>query len=160
VLDVDVPLIAAMEGHAVGGGLALGLLADIILIARESRYGANFINMGITPGLGMTRLLECVVAPTIAHEMLYGGQLFKGSHFEGRSGFNYILPRDQVLPKAMDLAARIAEKPRLALMMLKQTLSIPKKRMALESRPVEANMHRIVFGEPDILRTIEANYNE
>jgi polyketide biosynthesis enoyl-CoA hydratase PksI len=158
VLDVPVPVIAAMEGHAVGGGLALGLCADIILIARESSYGCNFMNLGFTPGLGTTRLLEHVLSPAIAHEMLYTGQVFRGTHFEGRSGFNYILPRAQVRPQAMDLAARIAEKPRPAIEALKRVLSLGKRQAFEEARTAEAMMHTITFAGPDVRRLIEENY--
>jgi polyketide biosynthesis enoyl-CoA hydratase PksI len=158
VLDLPVPVIAAMEGHAVGGGLALGLCADIILIARESSYGCNFMNLGFTPGMGTTRLLEHVLSPAIAHEMMYTGQFFRGAHFEGRSGFNYILPRELVRPKAMDLAARIAEKPRQAVEVLKHVLAMDKRQAFEATRTVEPLMHAITFAGPDIRRLIEENY--
>ena len=158
VLDLPMPVIAAMEGHAVGGGLALGLCADIILIGRESSYGCNFMNLGFTPGMGTTRLLEHVLSPAIAHEMMYTGQFFHGAHFEGRSGFNYILPRAQVRPKAMDLAARIAEKPRIAVEALKRVLSMPKRQAFEASRTAEAMLHAITFAGPDVRRLIEENY--
>ncbi len=158
VLDVPVPVIAAMEGHAVGGGLALGLCADIVLIARESVYSCNFMNMGFTPGMGVTRLLEHVLSPAIAHEMMYTGQFFRGAHFDGRSGFNYVLPRAQVRPKAMDLAARIAEKPRPALEVLKRVLSTGKRQAFEATRTTEAMMHAITFAGPDVRRLIEENY--
>ena len=63
VLDLPILVVAAMAGHAIGGGLALGLCADIILLSRESRYGASFMNMGFTPGMGITKLLEHVMSP-------------------------------------------------------------------------------------------------
>jgi len=160
VLDVPVPTIAAMEGHAIGGGLALGLCADVVLIARESRYGCGFMNLGFTPGLGTTRLLENVVSRAVAHEMLYGGEPLKGGHFEGRSGFNYILPRSQVRPKALEVAQRIAEKPRVALVALKQVLATPKRVAFESSRAEEILMHRISFAQPDIAQLIGSQYGE
>ncbi|MEI8256735.1 MAG: polyketide synthase [Deltaproteobacteria bacterium] len=158
VLDLPVPTLAAMEGHAIGGGLAIGLCADLVLIARESRYGASFMNMGFTPGMGITSLLEHVMTPAMAHEILYTGEAFKGRHFEGRSGFNYILPRGEVLAKAMDLAHRIAEKPRVALETLKRTLSLPKRQAFERTRTVETMMHQISFAQADIGRIISENY--
>jgi polyketide biosynthesis enoyl-CoA hydratase PksI len=158
VLDVPVPVIAAMEGHAVGGGLALGICADIVLIARESSYGCNFMTLGFTPGMGTTRLLEHVLSPALAHEMLYTGQCFHGSHFEGRGGFNYILPRAQVRPKAMDLAARIAEKPRVAVEALKRVLSADRRAAYEAARSSEAAMHALTFAGADVRRLIEDNF--
>ena len=160
VLDVPVPVIAAMEGHGVGGGLALGLAADIVMIARESRYGATFMNMGFTPGMGMTRLLQHVVSPAIAAELLFSGELKKGSWFEGRSGFNAILPRAEVLPRARDLAARIADKPRPSLELLKRTLSIGRRQAFEETHTLESLMHMLSFSGPEVLRRIEEQHGQ
>ena len=160
VLELPVPTIAAMEGHAIGGGLALGVAADLVLISRESRYGCSFMNMGFTPGMGVTRLLEHVLSPALAHEMLYGGEPMKGTRFEGRSGFNYVLPRSEVRPKALELAARIAEKPRLALRALKQTLALPKRQAYEVARVAEAQMHEVTFSQAGIRRMIEDSYVE
>jgi polyketide biosynthesis enoyl-CoA hydratase PksI len=160
VLDVPVPVIAALEGHGVGGGLALGLAADIVMIARESRYGATFMNMGFTPGMGMTRLLQQVVSPAIAAELLFSGELKKGSWFEGRSGFNAILPRAEVLPRARDLAARIADKPRKSLELLKRTLSIGRRQAFEETHTLESLMHLLSFSGPEVLRRIEEQHGQ
>jgi polyketide biosynthesis enoyl-CoA hydratase PksI len=158
LLEIPVPLIAAMEGHAIGGGLALGLCADITLIARESRYGCTFMNLGFTPGMGVTRLLESMVPPAVAHEMMYTGEAFKGSHFADRGGFNYVLPRAQVRPKALELAASIADKPSVALTSLKRVLAAGKRQAFEASRADEVLLHTISFAQPDLLRRIEERY--
>jgi polyketide biosynthesis enoyl-CoA hydratase PksI len=158
VLDVPVPIVAAMEGHAVGGGLALGCCADIVLVARESRYGASFMNMGFTPGMGLTRLLEHVPSPAIAHEQLYTGEFRKGADFLGAGGFNAILPRAEVQPRAFETAWRIADKPRPALEMLKRVLSIGRRQAFEETRTLEALMHGLSFGQGDVRRRIEDEY--
>ncbi len=158
MLEVPIPTIAAMEGHAVGGGLALGLCCDIVLMAKESRYGCSFMNMGFTPGMGTTRLLQYAVGEFIAAEMMYGGEFFRGSHFEKNSNINYILPRKKIMRKATQIARRIAEKPRFALELLKNDLSIPKRRAFEESRIHEAAMHQICFSEPETIKLIKENY--
>lgn len=160
VLDVPVPVIAAMEGHAIGGGLALGAAADIVVIARESRYGASFMNMGFTPGMGITRLLQHVMSPALAAELLFTGEPKKGAFFEGKSGFNAILPRAEVLPRAMTMAARIAEKPRLSLEILKRTLSIGRRQAFEETHTLESLMHRVSFAAPDVLARIEDHHDQ
>lgn len=160
MLDVPVPTIAAMQGHATGGGLALGLCADIVVMARESRYGASFMNMGFTPGMGMTRLFEHVLSPAIAQELLYTGEFRKGADFIGAAGVNYILPKSQVCAKAIDVAERIAEKPRCSLELLKRTLSIRRRQAFEESRTLEAMMHSITFTQDEIRDRIEGEYVE
>lgn len=158
LLDVPIPTIAACEGHAVGGGLALALCCDLILLARESRYGASFMNMGFTPGMGITRLLQDAVGPFVAAEMLLGGQFFRGSHFAERSAFNYVLPRSQVLHRAMRVAGRMAEKPRFALELLKRHLSVGRRRTFETARTEEAAMHQICFAHPETQALIAENY--
>ena len=155
LFDCAVPVVAAMAGHATGGGFALGLAADIILLGEDSRYGFTFMNMGFTPGMGTTRLCEHVLSPAIAHELLYTGELRRGSRFAG-SGINHVLPRPQVEPAALDLAARIADKPRLALTALKRTLSQPRRRAFEGSLTDESLMHQITFSSA--ARRIEDDY--
>jgi len=157
ILDLPVPSIAAMEGHGIGGGLALGVACDLVVMAKESRYGCSFLDLGFTPGMGLTKLLEHVLSTAMAHELLYTGENLKGSRFVG-SGVNYVLPRNEVLPKAMDLAARIAEKPRYALETLKRTLSIGRRQAFESTRTTEALMHEVCFAQPEVKRRIEDNY--
>jgi polyketide biosynthesis enoyl-CoA hydratase PksI len=154
LLDVETPVIAAMSGHALGGGLALGICADLTVIARESRYGATFINLGFTPGMGLTRLLEHALGVPTAHEMLLTGQAFRGSHLENRGAFNYVVPRKEVLKKAQELAALLAEKPRTAMTALKLSLSSKKRQLFEEARTAECLMHQITFFSPEVDRAI------
>lgn len=158
LLDLPVPVIAAMAGHAIGGGFALGLSADLVVIARESRYGLSFMNMGFTPGMGTTRLLEHCLSPAVAHELLYTGKAIKGALLNGGAGFNAVLPRREVEARAFDLAARISEKPRRSLCVLKRVLSLPKRQAFETARTFESLMHEITFKASDIERLIEENY--
>jgi len=160
LLEVPVPTIAAMTGHAVGGGLTLGLCCDIVLMARESRYGCSFMNMGFTPGMGTTQLLELAVGPFVAAEMMFGGKMFRGSHFESRAGVNYVLPRAKLAGRAYDIARRIAEKPRASLLLLKRELSLAKRQRFEQARTSEAFMHELSFALPETRALIEEGYLE
>lgn len=159
VLDLPIPVVAAMAGHAIGGGLALGLCADVIVLARESRYGASFMNMGFTPGMGITKLLEHVMSPALAAEILFSGEPRRGKDFIGSTGVNYILPRAEVEDRALAVAARIAEKPRTSLLLLKRTMSLPRRQTFEATRTMESFMHEISFGQPDAAKRIEENYD-
>jgi polyketide biosynthesis enoyl-CoA hydratase PksI len=160
LLDIAVPTISAMEGHATGGGLALGFAADIIVVSNESRYGASFMNMGFTPGMGITRLLEHALSAAVAHELLYTGEFRRGSELADKGGINHVLPKVRVRPKAFDIAAQIAEKPRRSLELLKRSLSIGRRQAFEESRTVESLMHAITFSQRDIAERIENEYVE
>jgi polyketide biosynthesis enoyl-CoA hydratase PksI len=160
ILDIPVPTIAAMEGHATGGGLALGLCADLVILARESRYGASFMSMGFTPGMGITKLLEHVLSPAMAHELLYTAEYRRGRDFAERSGVNHVLPRAEVRRKAFDLAASIAEKPRVALETLKRALSLGRRQAFEATRTIESMMHDITFAQDAVRQRIEDEYVE
>jgi polyketide biosynthesis enoyl-CoA hydratase PksI len=159
LLCCPVPVIAAMAGHATGGGLALGLAADIVLMADESRYGFPFMDMGFTPGMGATVLCEHVLPPAVAHELLYSGEMRRGSAF-ARTGVNHVLPRAEVLPRAVDLAERIAAKPRAAVEALKRTLSLPRRRAFELSLTTESLMHQITFRAAGAAQGIRDGYVE
>jgi polyketide biosynthesis enoyl-CoA hydratase PksI len=149
LLECPLPCISAMAGHAVGGGFALGMAADMVLIAQESRYCLNFMDLGFTPGMGTTRLLEHVLSAAVAHELLYSGEARRGRDFIGCCGINYILPRADILPRALDLAQRIAEKPRPALVLLKRVLSLKRREAFEAARTQETLMHTISFGHAE-----------
>lgn len=158
LLEVPVPTIAAMAGHAVGGGLVFGLACDVVLLGKESRYGANFMELGFTPGMGTTRLLQIAVGEHVAAEMMYGGQYFRGSHFEGKGSINYVLPKQKVESRARKVAQRFADKPRFALSLLKRSLALPRRKAFEEARAVESMMHEVCFSRPETRERIAENY--
>jgi len=155
LLDVEVPIVAAMAGHAIGGGLVLGICCDITVAARESRYGATFMQYGFTPGLGSTLLLEYAMGSALAHEMLLTGRTFRGTHFENRGAFNHVVPRSDVCRRALTIARDLADKPRLPLVTLKCALSSRKRALFEAARTQEALMHDITFATADVTRRID-----
>lgn len=159
LLDCPVPVIAAMAGHATGGGFALGLAADIVLLGEESRYGFTFMNMGFTPGMGTTCLCEHVLSPAIAHELLFTGELRRGAAF-ARTGINHVLPRREVEAKGREVALRIADKPRPAVEALKRALSLPRRRAFEMSITTESFMHAMTLGAAAAAHRLEDEYVE
>lgn len=158
ILDIPFPVISAMAGHAIGGGLALGLCADIVIMAEESRYGCSFMNLGFTPGMGITRLMEHFMSPAIAHELLYTGQNWRGVDFKGKANFNHIVPKVEVEPLALNLAMAIAEKPTSSVQVLKRYLSINRRKIFEETHSMETIMHELTFNQPYTLHLIKENY--
>jgi polyketide biosynthesis enoyl-CoA hydratase PksI len=161
LLELPQPSIAAMTGAAVGGGLVFGLACDLVFMARESRYGCNFMDLGFTPGMGTTRLLQAAVGPYVAAEMMMGAQYFRGADLAARGAqVNGVLPRAEVEARALDVAARLCDKPRAALLLLKRGLGLPRRLAFEEARTLESMMHEICFADPATQATIRENYRE
>ncbi len=158
LLNIPIPVIAAMEGSAVGGGLTLALYSDIIIAAEESRYGFSFMNMGFTPGMGTTAFAIEAFGYYTGFEMMITGDYKKGRELKGKCNFNYILPKAEVLPKAIEIAQAIAEKPRTSLELLKKYSSMKRRKILEETSTIEAFMHKISFNQPDVQRLIKENY--
>jgi len=159
LVHASFPVIAAMEGHAVGGGMVMAACCDIVLAARESRYGVVFMGLGFTPGMGCTKLLAEMVGPNIANEMMFTAGRFKGSHLAEKStNINYILPKKQIMKKAEDIALQISEKNIKSVYLLKYAISAKKKKLLIEARVQEDFMHRQSFGFPETKATIEEFY--
>lgn len=140
LLDVPVPIVAAAEGDTLGGGLALLLAADLLVVASESRHAANFMKLGITPGMGITHLLGTILGPALARELLYTGRSIRGSELP-TGAVNAVVTRDEVRDRASDLAWAIAEHDRDNLRLLKRSLSLPTRRALEEAMTMESLMH-------------------
>ncbi len=108
VLDLDVPVIAAMNGHTVGGGFGLTLLADIRVANVDAKYGANFARLGIHSGLGISYLLPRLIGLAHASELLFTGKLIPGDEALRIGLVTHAVQADEVLPRAMGLARAIA----------------------------------------------------
>ena len=159
IVHASFPVIAAMEGHAVGGGLVMAACCDMVLAARESRYGVVFMGLGFTPGMGCTKLLQGLAGPQLANEMMFTAKRFRGSELANMwHNFNYILPRAEIIPKATSIAQQIAEKNRDSIYLLKYAVSAEKKKLLIEARVQEDYMHRITFAFPETRRNIEELY--
>jgi enoyl-CoA hydratase/carnithine racemase len=159
LLDIPVPTIAAMAGHAVGGGLVLGLWCDHVLMAEESLYGANFMALGFTPGMGSTFIVEDVFGPTLGREMLYTGRMMTGGELRARGATGVtVMGRDSVETAALALAEEISANPVTSLRLLRETL-VERRREALEQAiRDELAMHQAVFADATTRARIAREY--
>jgi enoyl-CoA hydratase/carnithine racemase len=157
VLDIPLPTIAVMAGHAIGGGFALGLLSDLPLLAEESLYGMNFMALGFTPGMGSTVLLEDALGPRPARELLFTGRLVKGRELLA-AGFPAVVPKTDVRRRALDLAHEVAAAPREALVALKAMLAGRRRERLLRAVEEERRAHEALFARADTTRLIAERY--
>ena len=121
VLDIEVPVIGALNGHTVGGGFGLSLVCDLRVANRESKYGANFARLGLHSGMAVSYLLPRIIGPSKAAELLFTGRLVKGDEAERLGIVGQAVAPDEVLPTAMALATEIAECAPVAVRMMKRS---------------------------------------
>ncbi|MEO2219442.1 polyketide synthase [Chromobacterium vaccinii] len=155
-LNCPLPVVAAMQGHGIGGGFVLGLFADMAVLARESVYTANFMKYGFTPGMGATLVLPEKLGPALAQEMMLGAGNYRGEELQRRGALFPVLPREQVLPHALELAASLAEKPRQSLVALKRHLSASLRARLPAFIEQELELHEQTFHQPEVRERIEA----
>jgi enoyl-CoA hydratase/carnithine racemase len=121
VLDIAVPVVAALNGHTVGGGFGLAMCCDIRIGARGAKYGANFTRLGLSPGMAISYILPRLVGVSRAAEMLFTGRLVDGDEAE-RIGLLTAVDAAAVLPRAMELARAIAASAPVAVRETKRAL--------------------------------------
>ena len=116
------PVIAAVQGGAIGGGLGLSLVADFRIGCPESRFSANFSRLGFHQGFGTTVTLPRVVGPQNAAMMMLTGRRLKGQESFDIGLIDYLVPLNEVRSKAIELAEEISEAGPLAVQSIRATI--------------------------------------
>jgi enoyl-CoA hydratase len=111
MLLVPQPIIAAVNGDAIGLGLTMALFADMTVVADDARLGDTHIKVGLVAGDGGAVIWPLLVGPQRAKEFLMRGKLIKGAEAAAMNLVNYAVPREQVLEEANRIAAEIAAQP-------------------------------------------------
>ncbi|MEE2663285.1 MAG: enoyl-CoA hydratase-related protein [Myxococcota bacterium] len=122
VLELEVPVIGALGGHAIGGGLGLALVCDMRVANEDAKYGANFTKLGLHPGMATTYLLPRIVGVPRAAELLLTGRLIDGREAEHIGLANYALPAAEVDVRARELAEACAQAAPIANRWTKRSL--------------------------------------
>jgi len=116
------PVVAAVQGAAIGGGLGLALVADFRVACKQSKFSANFVRLGIHPGFGLTHTLPALIGQQKAALMFYTGRRIDGEQAFDWGLADLFCEQDQVREQAMALASEIAEGAPLAIRSIKETL--------------------------------------
>ena len=116
------PIIAVVQGGAIGGGLGVSLVADFRIASPESRFSANFAKLGFHQGFGTTITLPRVVGNQNAAMMLLTGKRLKGDEALKIGLADHLVPHDQLMEKAIELASDIAASGPLAVEAIRSTI--------------------------------------
>jgi enoyl-CoA hydratase/carnithine racemase len=133
------PIVVAVHGAAVGGGLGLAMVADFRVACPKTRFSANFTRLGFHPGFGLTVTLPLVIGPTKAAMMLYTSRRVTGEEAHAMGLADVLVPQAEVREAALKLAAEIAENAPLGLIATRATM-----RGDLADRVLKATEHELV----------------
>ncbi|MFT4519154.1 MAG: enoyl-CoA hydratase/carnithine racemase [Halioglobus sp.] len=114
LLDYPKPVIAAINGHAIGVGITMVLACDVRIAADTAKFGLTFAKMGILPGLGSTYLLPKLIGSANAKELVLSARVFLAPEAASMGLVTQVFPADQLLSEAKEMAiAMIQSKPQV-----------------------------------------------
>lgn len=160
LLDCQLPTISAMQGHALGGGLAFGCYADLIIMAEECLYSTNFMRYGFTPGMGATYIVPKKLGELLGQEMLFSAKNYHGGELKERNAQVMVIKKNEVISTALSLAKELAEKPLISLKILKahRVQKIKEELPAIIEQ--EVAMHEITFKLPEVQERVEKMFGQ
>ena len=123
IKEINIPIVASVEGYALGGGMELALLCDIIIASKESKFGQPEINLGLIPGIGGTQRLKNSLGKYNASYLCMSGEIISGTKAYELGLVSVLLDKVNFLEEVIKIANQIAEKPKSSLIEIKKLIS-------------------------------------
>ena len=143
------PIIAAVQGYAVGGGFELVLSCDIVFAAENAKFGFPEVNLGVMPGAGGTVKLTKTIGPRKALEWLWTGEYFDAKKAYEYGLVNRVLPVEVLFDEAMAFANKVATQPPLSIRLIKDTVTKAVDLSIYESMQYERKNFYLLFATDD-----------
>ncbi|MFC1895224.1 enoyl-CoA hydratase/isomerase family protein [Thermodesulfobacteriota bacterium] len=138
VMDIPVPTIAAINGHAIGAGCTLALACDMRIASTTAKLGLGFVRIGLHPGMGTTYFLPRLVGTPRAYELLLTGEPITGEEAARIGLVNRAVEPEQVMAEARELARRIVAGPPEVIRRMKESIGASHTRGLSETLDLEA----------------------
>jgi enoyl-CoA hydratase len=123
VEKLEKPVIAAVNGSCLGGGCEIAMGCDIIIASEKAKFGQTEINIGIIPGGGGTQRLQRLIGTCRAKELIYTGDIIGAEEADRIGLVNRVVPMDELMPTAKEMAKKIATKSAAALKLAKTAIN-------------------------------------
>lgn len=143
------PVIAMINGFALGGGCELALACDIRLASEKARFGQPEINLGIIPGGGGTQRLTRLVGEGKSMEIILSGEMIDAQTARNLGLVNHVYAPEELEAKTFELAEKIAEKSPIALQMAKEAVKLASRSNLDEGLRREVDLFAICFSTAD-----------
>jgi enoyl-CoA hydratase len=147
--DLTFPVIAAVNGFALGGGCELALSCDFIYASDVAKFGQPEVNLGVIPGFGGTQRLARRVGIGMARELIYSGEIIGADRALAIGLVNAVIAKDELLPRVRALATTIADKAPLAVAQAKRAMLRGADRDLTAAAELEAQAFATLFGTSD-----------
>lgn len=156
LLTLDIPTIAAINGHAIGAGAAFTLACDIRLIASGARLSFTFLNLGLHPGMATTHLLPLLAGSSVAADLIFSGRQIEAAEALRCGLVSRVLVPEHLLDEAQALAEQIAAKPADAVQLTKRALVRPKVDGLEAALDYEATAQAHSYASPELRAALAA----
>ena len=142
-------VIAAVAGHALGGGCELALLCDFIIAADTARFGQPEITLGIMPGLGGTQRLTRIIGKSKAMDLCLTGRMMDAAEAERCGLVSRIVPADKLMDETLAVAEKVASMSRPIAMMVKESVNRAFETTLAEGVRFERRLFHSTFATED-----------
>jgi enoyl-CoA hydratase len=156
LLDVAVPIVCGLNGHAMGLGASIALLCDLVVMADGALVGDPHVSVGLVAGDGGTVIWPAVLGPARAKEHLLLGAPLSAQEAERLGLVNRVVPEEEVRPVAVELARRLAAQPPLAVRYTKLALNQQLRAALLTSFDAATALELSTFHSRDHIEAVDA----
>jgi len=122
IKEIKIPILAAVEGYALGGGMELALLCDIIVASKESKFGQPEIDLGLMPGMGGTQRLNHALGKHNTSYLCMTGEIITGQRAYELGLVSVLLEKNNFSLEAIKVAKKITKKPKSSLIEIKKLI--------------------------------------
>lgn len=150
------PVIAAVNGFALGGGCELALMCDFVIASEKAKFGQPEINLGVSPGAGGTQRLARFIGKAKTMDLCLTGRMMDAEEAERCGLVSQVFPHDDLMDKAREIAAKIAGKPAVSAMMIKEMVNAAYETPLSQGVMLERRMFHSLFATADQAEGMEA----
>ena len=147
--NLPIPVIAAVNGFALGGGCEIALVCDFIYASENAMFGLPEVNLGLIPGMGGTQRLPRLVGKNMAKEMIFTGKMIPAAEAKTMGLANRVCSQEQLMDEAVKTAKTIASRGKVSLRTAKQAINNGMNVDLTTGCSIEIDAFALCFTSPD-----------
>ena len=154
--NLEIPVIAGINGYALGGGCELVMACDIRIASEKARFGQPELNLGIMPGVGATQRLPRLVGLGMAKKLIFTGEIIDAQEALRIGLVEEVVEHERLMERCFEIARKIAEKPPLAIKMVKRALNATRTMGLEDGLRYEVALASLLFSTEDAKEGLRA----